>query len=571
MPKNIYIKTTVTILIFGLGFQICNGDYRTEPDENVNQAQKVELSSSEKSTPGSQFQVSGWLPTSWDIENATQSWEANYQLLNEINPIWYKMCVNDQNEIISNHGAESKTWIEKFRQTKMRLAPMISNASNNTCLSRILKSEEERSKHISDIVNKVQEFNFDGIDVDYEKVKVEDRDLFSIFIEQLASQLHSKKKILSIAVHPQKSGKENWNGPGGQDWSRLGKVADEFKIMAYDHHWLSGSPGSIAPKPWLLDILDFAVKVVPIKKIQLGVPFYAYDWPIDAEGNRIHGASSRTFRTINEELCQKYECSRQWIVEDATPMIRYFSAYDNQFHAIYYENARSLSNRLDLVREYEIGGIAIWRMGSEDPSNWRIINEKLRGQYIKSFSDCNAIFDEYINSIYSNAETNKDQSLLAQSCHAANRLYELKILNGDGQGNFIPDVPLSRAQLLKIAFVAHKVDANAIPSDITNDFRDVQADDWFATLVTKAKYSGWINGYPDNTFRPNAQITRAEAIKIFLEIGSIQVAKTESWSQGYWTKGKELGLTNPDWQENENAFMTRGEAALILARFLEVE
>ncbi len=448
----------LVLAALGLNFQPIEASYRRTPFED----EKPPVTEKLEKTAGSAraWQVAGWLPTSWDVKYAQQSWEQNQHLLDEINPIWYKMCVGDKNEITKNHGAESEEWLRRFREAGVRIVPMIGNSSNTECLSRVLKFDEERAQHIRDLLAKVDEFGYDGIDIDYEKVDANDRDLFTIFIAELAQKLHERDKILAIAVHPQKTGQEDWDGPGGQDWERLGGLVDEFKIMAYDHHWLSGQPGTIAPLPWVREIVEYARETVPLSKIFLGVPFYGYDWPIDDEGRRVRGSSSRSWRKIQNYLCKKYNCEQIWLAQDKTPLIKYFSEYDHHQHLLYYENARSLSHRLDLVREYGLGGIAIWRMGSEDPDNWKMIAEKLRNQYRHTFDDCREIWFERLLAL-GRGEKIAEPELITQ-CHSANKLHERKILAGDGQGNFLPRVPLSRAQLLKIAFVAHAVDEKSV-------------------------------------------------------------------------------------------------------------
>jgi hypothetical protein len=88
---------------------------------------------------------------------------------------------------------------------------------------------------------------------------------------------------------------------------------------------------------------------------------------------------------------------------------------------------------------------------------------------------------------------------------AVNTLASLGMIDGYSDGTFGPDDPITRAQFTTMAMAFAKLS----PSD-TNQFSDVSSDDWFYPYVMSATKYGWITGYSDGTFRPNATITREE-------------------------------------------------------------
>lgn len=97
---------------------------------------------------------------------------------------------------------------------------------------------------------------------------------------------------------------------------------------------------------------------------------------------------------------------------------------------------------------------------------------------------------------------------------AINHLHEKKIINGFENQTFRPDDEVTRAELTKMLVIAK---ANPDPQKYQNCFPDVK-NEWFAPFVCYAKEMRWISGYPDGTFRPLEGINRAEAIKIMLSI-----------------------------------------------------
>lgn len=92
---------------------------------------------------------------------------------------------------------------------------------------------------------------------------------------------------------------------------------------------------------------------------------------------------------------------------------------------------------------------------------------------------------------------------------AVNTLASLGIIKGIGDGQFAPNRTITRAEFTVIAMRFANVSA-----DVTNPFTDIAANDWYYTAVTSAVSYGWINGYSDGSFRPQATITRAEVVTI---------------------------------------------------------
>ena len=105
-------------------------------------------------------------------------------------------------------------------------------------------------------------------------------------------------------------------------------------------------------------------------------------------------------------------------------------------------------------------------------------------------------------------------------------LYRKGIVKGRDDGVFAPDLPVTRAEFIKIALKAIEADIEN-PDDITKaPFRDSSLDEWFTPYVKKAKEIGLVSGYKDNTFRPQKLITRAEAIKILISAFKFDLKKT---------------------------------------------
>lgn len=120
-----------------------------------------------------------------------------------------------------------------------------------------------------------------------------------------------------------------------------------------------------------------------------------------------------------------------------------------------------------------------------------------------TFSDLNSLHPNYI---------------------AVQYLFDSGIINGYSNGTFRPDSNINRVEFLKIALLSSET-----PLDITTQtgFSDVSETAWYAPYLKKAKHEGWIEGYPDGTFRPDQPINKVEALKIIGEIQGWEVSSVQ--------------------------------------------
>ena len=142
----------------------------------------------------------------------------------------------------------------------------------------IMNDYELRNKLINQIVSYVDEYNLDGVNIDFEYMKEEDKKMFSRFIIELTPRMKAVGKVVSVDV----------TAPDGSpDWSlcfdrnTLGKVADYIMFMAYDQNGASSpKEGTTAGYDWVkLNISKFInQEEVQKEKLVLGMPFYTRLW-----------------------------------------------------------------------------------------------------------------------------------------------------------------------------------------------------------------------------------------------------------------------------------------------------
>lgn len=263
------------------------------------------------------------------------------------------------------------TAVRLARQRHLRTFLLIHNYQggfDSTAVHRVLTNERLRAKLVNDIVWLVRHYGYTGVNIDLEGIPTGDRWAFNAFLRTLDKKI-SPYGLLTVSV-PAKT----WDDPrnawaGAYDYRIIGSSADLVMLMAYDEHWCGGAPGPVASLPWVRKVVDYAVQTIPRQRVLLGVATYGYDW------------SRQGCRTLSwteaQKLVSRYGWQRVvWDDRAASPRLVYWDAAGNR-HEAWFENEHSLRPKLDLVNDYGLQGIAVWRLGYEDAVFWRTVREKL--------------------------------------------------------------------------------------------------------------------------------------------------------------------------------------------------
>ncbi|MBU0667499.1 S-layer homology domain-containing protein, partial [Patescibacteria group bacterium] len=105
-------------------------------------------------------------------------------------------------------------------------------------------------------------------------------------------------------------------------------------------------------------------------------------------------------------------------------------------------------------------------------------------------------------------------------------LWGMGVVQGRTGTTFVPDATLTRAEMVKIALLTfgHQVDS----ADTQTSFSDIPSTEWYAPYIAAAENAGIVGGYEDGTFRPDASVNRAEALKILLKASGIDMTSEAS-------------------------------------------
>ncbi|HHY38897.1 MAG TPA: glycoside hydrolase [Clostridia bacterium] len=237
--------------------------------------------------------------------------------------------------------------------------------------SDILADPNTRGAASGSIVWILKEYGYDGVNVDLENIDPALRDEYVAFLAELAQKMRGSGKLLTVCM-PGKTydaPKDQWTG--AFDYARIGRIADKVVIMAYDEHWVGGDPGPIASFTWVQSVLKYATRAISPDRILLGLAAYGYDWPTS------NGKAVGMGRMLGAPyLAEVARSSGATIIWDDWAQVPYFKYWrGTQEHTVYFENKYSAAFKIALARKFGLGGVAVWRLGLEDPGLWRLLSK----------------------------------------------------------------------------------------------------------------------------------------------------------------------------------------------------
>lgn len=290
------------------------------------------------------------------------SLQANIEQLDIVSPYFYHLTPSGT--IKEFDEPETTAYL---KQQGVLVLPIIQNESRWDEFKTTVGTPEQRAAIIERIVNLVESKGYDGIHIDFEAINATDQHLLTQFMQELSAAFKPRGLLVSQAVIARISDTPSVWG-GAYDYGALADLNDYMVVMAYDFTPAgSETPGAVAPIDWVASTLRYATSKIPAGRLFLGVPFYGYDWNTD-DGP----PASSVSHAMAMELAARPEAVGGYSLDSEAPWLRYTDDAGKK-HEVWYENSYSLEAKLELARDYELAGFAAWRIGHEDPDNWRLI------------------------------------------------------------------------------------------------------------------------------------------------------------------------------------------------------
>lgn len=280
----------------------------------------------------------------------------------------------------------------KKEKSKNRKLDLVAAQLNNADIEDFLASPSAHIKFLNSLDSILLAYPFNGINLDIEytgNASPELRQQMTKFVKDVREHLNKKYDGIELTIDMY-AGAANKNMIW--DVAEIAPNVDYIVVMAYDFHRSSSQiAGPIAPlfdadaswKESINKYLKAFTENAPQEKILLGIPFYGYEWrttekkpgALTYPGSGAIASYKRVLEILEDREILGVE--EHWDETALSPFITYTK--DGKNYTITYENARSLSYKLEYVNQLDLGGIAIWSLGYEGDNRdlWDVINKKI--------------------------------------------------------------------------------------------------------------------------------------------------------------------------------------------------
>lgn len=309
--------------------------------------------------------VLGWHQVTSTAANS--SWGtalAKAEGLNVISPTWFGVA-DSEGEVTS---LASKDYVTKLKAINVDVWPLISDFNKDVDYNRLFMSTTTRGNLIKNIIYFIEEYNLDGINIDFEHIKSSYAEGYIEFLRELSIEMRSRKKVLSVDNYIPLEFNAFYN------IKEQGIVSDYLCVMAYDEHY-SGSPkaGSVSSLSWVKNSIENTAKSAPMKKLIVGLPFYTRLWR-EAHTGKLTSRALSMDGGLN--LVNSNNAKKEWDKEKGQYYAEWKDGKDRM--RIWLEEEKSLEAKLKLVEKDKVAGIAFWKLGLERKEAWNSVTDWLR-------------------------------------------------------------------------------------------------------------------------------------------------------------------------------------------------
>lgn len=281
--------------------------------------------------------------------------------LNVIAPTWYRLSDSEGNI----DSIASADYVSRAHMLGLNVWASVDDQAEGVSDSDIFPYTSKRERIINQLIASAIEYDLDGISLDIEFITADIADDYIEFVRELSVKCRANGIILSICDKMPEPSNRFMN------LKAQGEVVDYVILMGYDEHWgPSSGAGSVASLPWVTAGIQTAVDDVDSQKVILAVPFYTRIWTENADGQVVECVTVDMDTAIANLASKGVESV--WVDNFG----QYYGEYetgDGNVVRIWIEDTRSIEEKLKLISEYEIAGMAAWRLGLENSDLWNTI------------------------------------------------------------------------------------------------------------------------------------------------------------------------------------------------------
>jgi len=286
--------------------------------------------------------------------------------VNVVSPTWFRLSDNNG----SFTSLANASYVAKAHELGVEVWALVTDVDSQSLydvtidFTELLSSSEKRQTLINGLMEQVDAYGLDGLNIDFEKVKNPAGTHFVQFLRELSIETRKRGVVLSVDNFVPSDYTAHYNR------KEQGIVADYVIIMGYDEYYVGGgAAGPNASIGFVEDGIKDTKEAVPADKIINAIPFYTRIWESGPSG-----LTASTLSMASEQSwVDKSGVSPTWLDADCQNYVEYQSG--DTLYQCWLEDIDSIRVKLQVMQTQEIKGVASWKLGLEDSAVWDVIAE----------------------------------------------------------------------------------------------------------------------------------------------------------------------------------------------------
>jgi peptidoglycan-N-acetylglucosamine deacetylase len=308
-----------------------------------------------------------WSPASFT------SLEQNISRLNMVLPEWFFLEANTDTLWTKIDTAALNVMAKSGVKVLPLLTNNIGSVFRGDVVHRILNNPEKRDRLINDIIKYLELYKLDGINIDFEDLQEKKNEVLVQFQKALYEKMHARGLLVSQDVSPFNM---------DYNFKELSSYNDYIILMAYDQFSDGTGPGPISHQKWIEGAVDDVLNKIPTSKLILAVAGFGYDWKLD-EDDKVVSVKPISYQ---DALTLAHSYDGKIIFDNDSYNLHFsYDGDDGAPHKVQFTDAATTFNTMRFAEESGLAGVALWRLGNEDPRMWDFYDHDMSNDSLKNF------------------------------------------------------------------------------------------------------------------------------------------------------------------------------------------
>jgi peptidoglycan-N-acetylglucosamine deacetylase len=274
-----------------------------------------------------------------------------------------------QNSSVHPVDDQVMNFLKSSPEVSLEVIPLVNNSdfgNHWVDISAFLKDSNAHDRFRQEIATFLASDKYRGLMVDFEELRPKALGGYVKLLDELSQDLHAKNQKLYVSVPA---------GDPAFPYRAVANASDGVVLMDYDEHYggEGGTAGPVASQDWFTQKLADAKKAIPLEKLICAIANYGYDWvDLPKKGKTPVSPNGVTVDVQTAWLAARdSEADVDFDDDSLNPHITYLDE-QNLRHDIWFLDGVTALNEMRAARHLGVRTFALWRLGSEDRSLWKI-------------------------------------------------------------------------------------------------------------------------------------------------------------------------------------------------------